>query len=156
MELVVRNASVLTQAAKKLDVPVMASEQYPQALGRTVPELRLHLEDASAYYPKLCFSIVGCEPLYTRLSRTSRRQVLLAGVEAHVCVFQSAIALLDKGFSVAVVADAVASRRDWDRDMALRRLEKHGVELVTTEMVIFEWLRVAGTPEFKAVQPLIK
>jgi isochorismate hydrolase len=156
MESVVRNAGILAQAAKKLDVPVMASEQYPAALGRTVPELRLYLEDASAYFPKMCFSVVGCEPLYTRLARTARRQVLLAGVEAHVCVLQSALAFMDKGFSVAVVADAVSSRREWDRDMALRRMDKHGVELVTTEMVIFEWLKVAGTPEFKAVQSLIK
>jgi isochorismate hydrolase len=156
MEGVVRNAGILAQASKKLDVPVMASEQYPQALGRTVPELRLALEDESAYFPKMCFSVVGCEPLYTRLARTSRRQVLLAGVETHVCVLQSAFAFMDKGFSVFVVADAVSSRREWDRDMALRRMEKHGVEIVTTEMVIFEWLKVAGTPLFKSVQPLIK
>jgi isochorismate hydrolase len=156
MEGVVRNAGILLQAAKKLGVPALASEQYPQALGRTVPELRLHMEEASAYFPKMCFSAVDCEPLFTRLHRTGRRRVLITGVESHVCVLQSAFAFMDKGFTVFVVADAVSSRREWDRDMALRRMEKHGVEIVTTEMVIFEWLRVAGTPEFKSVQALIK
>ena len=155
-ENVVRGGRILLQAAEKLAIPAMASEQYPQALGRTVEELRSFLLDAGAYFPKMCFSAKGCEPILTRLHRTGRRQVVLVGVEAHVCVLQTAVELTGAGFSVHVAADAVASRSGYDRDLALRRMEIGGVSLVTIEMVIFEWLRAAGTPEFKELQALVK
>jgi nicotinamidase-related amidase len=156
MEDVIRHAQVLARSAVRLGIPVLASEQYPKALGQTASELRQWLPDNQAYFPKLCFSAMGCEPLRQSLAATGRRQVVMTGVETHVCVLQTGLELLDAGFSVFAVSDAVSSRKGADRDAALARLEKHGAELVTTEMAVFEWLRVAGTPEFKELQELIK
>jgi nicotinamidase-related amidase len=156
MEDLACRAGILTRAAVRLGIPVLASEQYPQALGPTIPELRRWLPENQAYFPKMRFSSLGCEPLRQALAATGRRQVLLAGIEAHVCVMQSGMELMAEGFRVYVAVDAVSSRKAPDRDAALRRLERHGAELVTSEMAVFEWLRQAGTPEFKELQALIK
>lgn len=170
---VIRRSAILVKAAARLGVPVLASEQYPKALGSTVEELRPLLPDSSAVFPKLCFSASGCEPLMARLKALSaptggfgfgaqggsaapRRQVVLCGVEAHVCVLQTGLELQAAGFAVHAVEDAVASRADADRAAALERMARRGVDRVTSEMVVFEWLREAGTPAFKELQALIK
>jgi nicotinamidase-related amidase len=156
MEDVIRRAEALVRGAVRLGIPVLATEQYPKALGPTAPELKQWLPADQEYLPKLCFSSLGCEPLAKALKDCERRQVVMTGIETHVCVMQTGLELLAAGYAVYVVADAVSSRTGQDRDAALRRLERHGAELVTTEMVVFEWLRAAGTPEFKELQALIK
>jgi nicotinamidase-related amidase len=159
MDGVIRRSGILASAAARLDIPVLASEQYPKALGPTVAELRSLLPDPARIYPKLCFSAAACEPLaaaLTALRLLGRRQVVLCGVEAHVCVLQTALELQAAGHAVHVVEDAVASRAAGDRDAALGRMVRHGVDRVTSEMVVFEWLREAGTPLFKELQALIK
>ncbi|MEO7424215.1 MAG: hydrolase [Fibrobacteria bacterium] len=156
MEALISRAEIVVRAAVRLGIPVLATEQYPKALGETVPELRQWLPDNQVYHAKLVFSAYGCETLRLGLEACKRRQVVLVGVETHVCVLQTGMELLAAGYSVHVVSDAVSSRGFTDRETALRRLEKHGVELVTAEMCLFEWLRVAGTPEFKELQSLIK
>ncbi len=156
IEDVIRQGQVLVRAAVRLGIPVLASEQYPKALGTTASELRQWLPADQAYFPKLCFSAAGCEPLLAGLRATGRKQVVIAGVETHVCVLQTGMELLAAGFSVYIVADAVGSRKPSDRDLALGRLERHGAELLSTEMAVFEWLRVAGTAEFKELQALVK
>jgi nicotinamidase-related amidase len=158
-EELVRRSEILARAAVRLGVPVLVSEQYPKALGATAVELKRWLPDDQVYFPKMCFSAAGCEPLsaaLTALKAAGRRQVVMAGVEAHVCVLQTGFELLEAGYSVHVAADAVGSRKAMDRDLALRRLERRGSEIVSTEMVVFEWLRVAGTSEFKELQALVK
>jgi nicotinamidase-related amidase len=149
-------AQILARAAVRLGIPVLATEQYPKALGPTVPELRQWLPATQEYIPKMCFSSFACEPLRQALAAVGRKQVLLAGIEAHVCVLQTGLELLAAGYQVYVATDAVSSRQAADREAGLQRLERHGAEQVTTEMVIFEWLRTAGTPEFKELQALIK
>ena len=104
----------------------------------------------------MCFSSLGCDPFAQSLAASKRKQVVITGIETHVCVMQTGLELLAAGYGVYVVTDAVSSRKGSDREAGLRRLEKHGAELVTTEMVVFEWLREAGTPEFKDLQALIK
>ena len=162
MDGVIGRSAILLKAALRLGIPVLASEQYPKALGSTVEELRSLLPApgqsgvGADVFPKLCFSAAGCEPLLARLRALGRRQVVLGGVEAHVCVLQTSLELQTSGFAVHVVEDAVASRKEDDRLAALRRMERHGVERVTSEMVVFEWLREAGTPEFKELQGLIR
>jgi nicotinamidase-related amidase len=177
LDRVIARAAILAKAAARLGVPVLASEQYPKALGSTVGELLPLLPDPAAVFPKLCFSASGCEPLLSRLKGLSglspapggfgfgarhdapaaaRRQIVICGVEAHVCVLQTALELQSEGFAAHVVEDAVASRAESDRASALDRMARHGVERVTSEMVVFEWLRAAGTPEFKELQALIK
>jgi len=152
---VIRQAGLLMQAAARLGVPVLVSEQYPQGLGHTVPELRGQAPE-SAFFSKISFSCTADPVLGERIGKTGRDQIVICGIEAHVCVLQSALGLQQQNYESFVVADAVSSRAPASRDIALQRLGANGVELVTTEMVVFEWLGKAGTPEFKDLSRLIK
>jgi nicotinamidase-related amidase len=150
---VVCNIAFLIDVARLLRMPVQASEQYPRGLGPTVPELAQRLPTRP---DKLAFSCCALPALVTEFQRQARPKLLLAGIEAHVCVQQSALDLLAAGFRVYVAADAVASRYPVDRDFALRRMEQAGVVLTTTEAAGFEWVRQAGTPEFKTLSKLVQ
>jgi nicotinamidase-related amidase len=156
MEDLIGRTGILARAAVRLGVPILATEQYPKALGATVPELKRWLPDSQAYLPKMCFSSAACAPFREALAAAGRKQVVLAGIETHVCVLQTALELAASGYSVYVAEDAVSSRKPADRMAALERMSRHGVERITTEMAVFEWLREAGTPEFKELQALIK
>lgn len=152
---VVRFGSILAEAAGILGVPTLATEQYPKGLGPTVAELR---ERIAGFAPieKIVFSC-GRSPEFTAALRaTGRRDVLLTGVEAHVCVLQTAVDLMGEGYRVYVPADAVRSRRDLDWQRALTLLDKAGAIVGTTEMFLFQLLERAGTDEFKQVSRLVK
>jgi nicotinamidase-related amidase len=146
---VVANVAWLVRAAQKIGVPVAATEQYPKGLGPTVADVRA-LMPAGAIGTKTRFSGVAAECLGA-LPGADRAQVVVVGVETHVCLLQTALELLEEGKEVYVVADAVGSRRAFDRDWALARMRKEGVRVVTREMVVFEWLGEADTPLFRAV-----
>lgn len=149
------NATVLLKAAARLDVPVLISEQYPKGLGRTVVDLTA-LADGADVIEKTAFSCLRENAWRARFDDMGRRQAVMCGIEAHVCVLQTALDLLSAGIEVFVAADAVASRTAANRDLALDRLRHAGAQVVSTEMVVFEWLAKAGTPEFKDVSALIK
>lgn len=148
-------AATLMHAAGLMDVPMVVSEQYPKGLGPTVPEIAALAPDG-AVRDKVHFSCASDPDILAAVRDAGRPQVLVAGIEAHVCVLQSALGLALAGFDIAVAADAVASRKDSDRDRALDRMAANGIEVVTTEMAIFEWLHTAGDPNFKAVSALVK
>ena len=148
-ETVVARAVRLAEAAQLLGVPVCATEQYPAGLGPTVAELAGHPQNVVA---KTRFSGVA-DP--TLLPPTAR-EVVVTGVEAHVCVLQTVAELLESEHRVVVVADAVGSRDPADRDAALERMRGHGAEVVTSEMVLFEWLRDSTHPRFREVQKLLR
>ena len=150
---VTANCSILLRAAEALAVPVLASEQYPQGLGSTIPALA---ELAPRRLEKLEFSAYANPTIRDELSRTGRRQMVLCGIEAHVCVLQTGLELIEAGFQVFVVADAVASRRPESREVALHRLGRAGATRITVEMALFEWLRSAGAPEFRTISRLIR
>ena len=153
-------AGILIRAAKRLDLPVLASEQYPKGLGHTDPGLRALLGNEIEPQPKTHFSCVDDPGIRARLHSLAREQgrdqAVLLGVEAHVCVLQTALGLPRLGLAPFVVGDAVASRRAESRQMALDRMARDGVEIVSTEMVLFEWLGKASTPEFKEISALIR
>ena len=170
-----QRAEVLAKTAKLLQVPVWATEQNPSGLGETSHEIRQHCKRVLA---KMAFSAVeeglgewlrpptlavpkgNARSLPRHLQKPAEPElgpsVVIAGCEAHVCLLQTALDLLEDEFDVWVVTDACASRSDRDRDAAFDRLAGAGAELVTTEMVIFEWLRSAENPDFKEVQTWIK
>lgn len=173
---VLANALRLAQAAQRLQVPVFGTEQNPSKLGETPPELRALFSRTLA---KMQFSAVeeGLAEWLTPAPRApqgnarslprhlqkavpqaqpSRSMIVIAGCEAHVCLMQTALDLLEDEFEVWVVTDACGSRTDRNRDAAFDRLAGAGAELVTTEMVVFEWLRTAEHPLFKELQGLIK
>jgi len=150
-------AAILCQAATLCKVPVLVTQQNSKALGETVSVLRDAIPTSAARFEKMCFSAFDLPEAAEEFRAQKRMQFILCGVEAHVCVLQTALDLLENlGAQVMVVRDAVASRRDADRDAAFTRMAAVGVQLVTSEMVAFEWLRKAGNPEFKAIQALIK
>lgn len=152
---VVENCAVLMKAAGRLNIPVVVSEQYPKGLGNTVPALA-ELAPPGSVLPKLHFSCVADPTIAAVLAAYEREQVLVVGVESHVCVLQTALDLKAAGTRCIVVADATSSRTTGNKDVALARLREAGVEIATTEMVLFEWLRLAGTPEFKELSRLVK
>lgn len=154
MDAVVDNVSILMRAASRLSVPKLVSEQYPRGLGPTLDSLAT-LND-SPIAEKLHFSCVGDDAYAARFKELEREQAVIVGIEAHVCVLQTAMDLLDRNIQVFVVADATTSRRPDSHSMALHRLSGAGAEIVTTEMVLFEWLGAAGTLEFKDLSRLIR
>jgi nicotinamidase-related amidase len=147
----VANAHRLAQGATLLGVETLFTEQNSEKLGPTVPELA---EFATAPIGKSCFSAVAATGFPNE--KLDGRAVIVAGFEAHVCVLQTVLSLLEEGRLVLVVADAVGSRRPENKAAALHRMERFGAELVTTEMVLFEWLGGASHPHFRDISRLVK
>ncbi|HYC59218.1 MAG TPA: hydrolase [Thermoanaerobaculia bacterium] len=155
---VVRNLERLIRGCHILGVPLLVTEQYVKGLGPTVEPLRRALEETSGYEPieKSCFSAYGCDAFSTRLAALGRMQVLVAGVETHVCVYQTVEDLLARDLSVSVIADAVSSRTPRNRELALQRLVSDGASLSSTEMALFELTVAASSDEFRAISRLVK
>lgn len=149
----VRNTAFLIDAARLLDVPVQATEQYPRGLGPTAPELAKRLPERS---DKVAFSCCAIPSVVESFRRSARPKLVLAGIESHVCVQQTALDLLAQGFQVAIPVDAVGSRYGVDHEVALRRLEKAGAIITTAETVVFEWVGGADHPRFKEISKLVQ
>jgi nicotinamidase-related amidase len=150
-ERVVENAGVLVRGARAVDVPVVATEQYPKGLGSTVDEVARHLDGVEPL-EKVCFSAAAADGF----DLEGREQVLLCGIESHVCVSQTAHDLLDRGLEVHVARDAVSSRSAENRELGLQKMQGAGAVITSVETALFELVGAAGTPEFKAVQALVK
>lgn len=152
---VIKGCAILMRAARRLGIPLLVSEQYPKGIGPTVPELR-DLAPEGAVMEKLHFSCGDDPAINNRLRGLGRPQVVIAGIEAHVCVLQTALRFRELGFEVFVAGDACASRDPANARAAIQRLRQSDVQVASTEMVVFEWLNCAGTPEFKELMTLIK
>jgi nicotinamidase-related amidase len=150
---VVRNAAFLVDAAKLLGMTVQATEQYPRGLGPTVPELAFRLPHRPE---KTAFSSCAVAEVVETFHREARPKVVLAGLETHVCVLNTALDLLALDFRVYLAIDAVGTRYRVDHDAALRRLERAGVVLTTSEGCVFEWVGGAGHPRFKDISRLVQ
>ena len=152
---VARNVGVLVQGAHALSIPLLVTEQYPKGLGRTVPEVSRHL-DGITPIEKDCVSAADAEQFSERLAQSGRDQVLLCGIESHVCVSQTADDLLAGGREVHVAQDAVSSRTEENRALGLHKMEQAGAVVTSVEAALFELLGAAGTPEFKEIQRLVR
>lgn len=141
------NCQWVIHVAQALGVPVLASEQYPQGLGLTVPMLRELISDD--IMTKVHFSCAADTHCMTQIDQAEKEQIVIIGIEAHVCVLQTAIELQMRDKQVYVIADAVSSRNPQDVKIALDRMQLLGIQIVSREMVFFEWVRQAGTPRFK-------
>lgn len=153
-----RNIDRLVRGCHLLEVPALLTEQYVKGLGPTTATVRQAFEETFGYAPieKMCFSSMGCDPFVARLVESKRNQVLVAGIETHVCVWQTVLDLLEADFEVTVIADAVSSRTEENKQIALRRMEREGARLSSTEMALFEMCVVSGTDEFRAISKLVK
>ena len=155
---VVANIERLVRGCHVLDVPPLLTEQYVKGLGRTVPRVRRALEETFGYEPieKSSFSANGAGEFQAALRGLRKKQILVAGVETHVCVYQTVGDLLAAGYEVTLIADAISSRTVENKTIALQRMSRDGAKLSSTEMALFELLGVAGTDEFTQILALVK
>ena len=154
-ESVIANAAKMLHGAKVLNVPVFVSEQYKKGLGETNAAI-LHAAGEAPRMEKMTFSCCGDAAMRAALCSDERRQVILVGIETHVCVQQTVLDLVADGFQPVILADAVGSRRPLDRDVALDRMRQAGAIVTTVESAIFELTHQAGTVEFKQILSLVR
>jgi len=152
---ILRNARILIEGAKILGIPILVTEQYPQGLGPTVAALSDVLGDAPRY-PKLSFSCLGDDAFLAALESLDRDQILICGVETHICVLQTALDVLEHGWMAAVAAEAVSSRNGAYCHLGIERMRRAGVVVTCAESALFEMMAVAGTDEFRAISRLVK
>ena len=152
---VVDNTLKLIKGFKVLSLPIYFTEQYPKGLGPTIQSIKEELADLKPFN-KMSFSCSGAENLFDELNTKNLKQIVVCGIEAHVCVQQTVLDLIENGFQVNLASDAVSSRKEIDYSVALQRMQHHGAELTTTEAILFELLNVCGTPQFKEVSKIVK
>ena len=153
----VKNSRLLIHLAKLIDIPILATTQYSRGLGATVPEIA-SLLDGVTIYDKVEFSCFGSDQFCGEIKSLpgQRNTVLLCGMEAHICVMQTAVAALNRGYIVHVAADAVGSRAEMNWELGLKRMEAAGAVLSSTEMMMYELMRASGTPVFKEMLKHLK
>jgi nicotinamidase-related amidase len=153
---VVSKAAKLVAAANILDIPVIVSEQYPKGLGQTIFAIKNQLPQNSEVVEKTSFSLLEEEGMLDKIKSYGKTQIILCGIETHICVHQTAAALLDAGFEVYIAKDACASRNKYEFKQGIERMHANGAKISCLEIILFEWLRGASHPKFKEVQMLIK
>lgn len=153
-----KNIDRLARGTHILGVPAILTEQYVKGLGHTTGMVRKAFEETHGYIPieKSCFSAFGRDDFRARLKTTGRKQILIAGIEAHVCVYQTVLDLLGDNFEVTLISDAVSSRSMTNKNVALSRMQQEGARLSSTEMALFELTVLSGTDEFRAISKLVK
>ncbi|MGA7838002.1 MAG: hydrolase [Ignavibacteriaceae bacterium] len=152
---VVANTIKLIKGFKDLNSPIIYTEQYPKGLGQTFQEIKIELGDLTPIQ-KMSFSCFGAENLFSELKQKNLKQIVVAGIEAHVCVQQTVLDLLANDFQVNLATNAVSSRNQVDYETAINRMRTHGAEITTVESILFEMLNISGTEEFKAISKIIK
>lgn len=154
-ETLIKNVQTLVRGIRVLEIPILWAEQNPNGLGPTVPEIAELLSDFQPLQ-KRCFSCCHQEEFVQALKHTQRQQILISGIETHICVYQTAMDLCHLGYDVQVVVDAVSSRTPENTQIGLERLRQTGVTLTSTEMALFELLKVAEGPKFKEILKIVK
>jgi len=152
-ETVYKNTGILLKTAQQLQIPVIVSEQYPKGLGPTVPEIKEFLGDYD-YLEKVSFS--ASEALQDLLAKYQRKTLIMVGSETHVCVFQTVRDMIEEGYQVHLVKDAVCSRFEINHNSGLELMRDLGAVITNTETVVFDLFKVAGSPQFKAISAMIK
>ena len=154
--LVEKKALTVTQASNILEIPIIITEQYPKGLGETVEMLKKSTSETTLFYEKTAFNALENQELLEKIKNFGRKQIILFGIETHICVNQTASALIAEGFEVYIIKDACGSRTEYEYLAGLERMKDNGVKIITTEIALFEWLKGARHPKFKEVQSLIK
>ena len=155
-DVVVSKAATLVQAAKILEIPTILTQQYSKGLGETVEAVKKCVAPNSVIFEKSAFSAVKEKGFMETLTSFNKKQIVICGIETHVCVHQTASDLIAEGYEVFVVKDACASRGKYEFKQGIERMQENGAKISCVEIVLFEWLRSAKNPFFKEVQALIK
>lgn len=154
-EILEKKSSIIAKGLSLLNVPSIITEQYPKGLGSTLLTIKEPL-NSSKVYEKTTFNALADENLLAELNTHNRKEVLLMGIETHICVYQTAISLINKGFNVTLISDACGSRAKEEYDSAIKSMQELGIKIKTTEMILFEILKTAKHEKFKEIQSLIK
>jgi nicotinamidase-related amidase len=154
-QILVENTLKLIKGFKVLNLPIYFTEQYPKGLGST---FKLIAEELGGLKPfdKMSFSCSGAADLFEEFKKKNLLQIVVCGIEAHVCVQQTVLDLIENGYQVNLAADAVSSRKEIDYKTALDRMRNYGIEVTTTESILFELLNICGTPQFKEISKIVK
>lgn len=155
-EQVEKKSAIVAEAAKILGIPVVVTEQYPKGLGNTIPAVKDALAEDTEIFEKTAFSALNNEEILEAIQKHNKKQILIFGIETHICVSQTTAALRELGYEVSVIKDACGSRAEEEYLAGLERMKDNGAYIITTEIALFEWLKGAKHPNFKAVQALIK
>lgn len=154
--IIVKRVANLVKSAALLDIPVVVTEQYPKGLGATVAEVSSEFPENTPVFEKVSFNALETEGVLDKIKSYGKKQIVICGIETHICVHQTAAALLREGFEVYVVKDACASRNKYEFKQGIELMAQNGVKVTCVEIVLFEWLKTAKNPHFKAIQALIK
>jgi nicotinamidase-related amidase len=155
-ENLISNVGALIEAARLMRIPIVVTQQNTPKMGGTIPEISRRMPTDTVPFDKMCFSSVADDAIYSEIHRSGAKQIVICGVETHICVSQTAQDLLARHYQVHIAADAVSSRTQSNWEIGLSRLEKTGVIISSTEMAIFELLGEADTPEFRTLLDLMK
>lgn len=155
-DVVVNRTATLVKAAKILDIPTIATQQYPKGLGLIVDPVKQNLKSDAQIIDKTSFSAVKENGFMDVLKSFNKKQIVICGIETHVCVHQTCADLIDEGYEVYIVKDACASRNKYEFKQGIERMQENGAKISCLEIVLFEWLRDAKNPDFKEIQALIK
>ena len=155
-EQVEKKSAIVAEAAKILGIPVVVTEQYPKGLGNTIPAVKDALAEDTEIFEKTAFSALNNEEILEAIQKHNKIQILIFGIETHICVSQTTAAFRELGYEVSVIKDACGSRAEEEYLTGLERMKDNGAYIITTEIALFEWLKGAKHPNFKAVQALIK
>lgn len=153
---VVARASKLVKAANILNIPTIVTQQYKKGIGETVEAVRENLSSSALFFEKTAFSALNEPGFIEKLNSYGKKQIVICGIETHICVHQTVADLLDKGFEVYVAKDACASRNKYEFKQGIERMEANGAKISCLEIILFEWLKDAKNPHFKEIQALIK
>ena len=154
-DIVLKNSAIVAKTASILGIPTIITEQYPKGLGSTINEIQSVIEKTCSVHEKTSFSALKEEEINKALPK-NKKQIVIFGIETHICVNQTIADLIEAGYEVFVVSDACGSRAESEYRAGLNRIKEHGAHIVTTEILLFEWLKSAKHPNFKEIQNLIK
>lgn len=150
-----KKAEIIAKASNILEIPTIITEQYPKGLGNTISKIKDNLPNAK-YFEKTDFSALNNPELKEIIKKSKKSQIVIFGIETHICVSQTVAALLEEGYDVHVISDICGSRSEMEYSAGLTRMKDNGAYIITTEIALFEWLKGAKHPKFKEVQSLIK
>ena len=150
------HTEILIKGLKALNIPLLVTQQYTQGLGMTVPVISEAVGEAFTYYDKVTFSCAENEEILTQIAQSGKNNVIICGIEAHICVLQTVIDLIDRGYNVILVEDCIGSRKESDRQVGIKRAMKEGAVPATYESILFELTRAAKTDVFKEISRLVK
>ena len=151
-----KKAEIIAKTSKILNIPTIVTEQYPKGLGGTIVSVKNSLDTSAEFFEKNSFSALDNAEVWDAIKAYGKKQIIVFGIETHICVNQTVYALKEAGYEVYVIKDACGSRCEDEYTAGLERMKSNGAEILTTEIALFEWLRGAKHPNFKEVQSLIK